>query len=215
MSLIVGTDDDAQIWELNSTNHQWERKWVFSDNSGIIRNVSWSSNYGKDYEPVATASSVIIEGQDNVQDGCIRIYEIRPTGMTMTACLRDHGRDVHLFVVCKRQVWRIEWNITGTILASSGDDNTVRMWKQKFDVQLNRSPDKQGTWECIEEIHPDAQLDNGSCLLCFHVSIFFVIDFLMASNPKKVLALFDVDGTLSESRKVWICFTANVLGSSS
>ena len=66
MSLIVGTDDDAQIWELNSTNHQWERKWVFSDNSGIIRNVSWSSNYGKDYETVATASSVIIEGQDNV-----------------------------------------------------------------------------------------------------------------------------------------------------
>lgn len=93
------------------------------------------------------------------QDGCIRIYEIRPTGMTMTACLRDHGRDVVILVNCNLQVWRIEWNITGTILASSGDDNTVRMWKQKFDVQFKVIAEEQGTWECIEEIHPDAQLD--------------------------------------------------------
>ena len=42
----------------------------------------------------------------------------------MTDCLREHGRDV----------WRVEWNITGTVLASSGDDNCVRMWKLKFDV---------------------------------------------------------------------------------
>lgn len=33
-------------------------------------------------------------------------------------------------------MWRIEWNLTGTILASSGDDNYVRMWKQQFDVFL-------------------------------------------------------------------------------
>jgi nucleoporin SEH1 len=28
-----------------------------------------------------------------------------------------------------QQVWRVEWNITGTVLASSGDDGVVRMWK--------------------------------------------------------------------------------------
>ena len=27
------------------------------------------------------------------------------------------------------QVWRVEWNVTGTILASSGDDGCVRLWK--------------------------------------------------------------------------------------
>ena len=27
------------------------------------------------------------------------------------------------------EVWRVEWNITGTILASSGDDGNVRFWK--------------------------------------------------------------------------------------
>ena len=30
------------------------------------------------------------------------------------------------------QVWRLAWNVTGTILASSGDDGCVRMWKGRY-----------------------------------------------------------------------------------
>lgn len=30
------------------------------------------------------------------------------------------------------QVWRVEWNVTGTILASSGDDGCVRLWKGEW-----------------------------------------------------------------------------------
>ena len=28
------------------------------------------------------------------------------------------------------EVWRVQWNVTGTSLGSSGDDGTVRIWKQ-------------------------------------------------------------------------------------
>lgn len=36
---------------------------------------------------------------------------------------RHHTNGIYL------KVWRVEWNITGAILASSGDDGCVRLWK--------------------------------------------------------------------------------------
>lgn len=32
------------------------------------------------------------------------------------------------FFFCE-QVWRVSWNVTGTVLSSSGDDGCVRLWK--------------------------------------------------------------------------------------
>jgi nucleoporin SEH1 len=37
----------------------------------------------------------------------------------MVADFHDHQVDV----------WQVEWNITGTVLSSSADDGTVRLWR--------------------------------------------------------------------------------------
>ena len=44
------------------------------------------------------------------------------------------------------QVWRVEWNVTGTILASSGDDGCVRLWKGKIE---NEEKNAQGIIVCV------------------------------------------------------------------
>lgn len=33
----------------------------------------------------------------------------------------------------KAEVWKVEWNITGTILSSSGDDGKLRLWTAGYD----------------------------------------------------------------------------------
>ena len=55
------------------------------------------------------------------------------------------------------QVWRVAWNLTGTVLSSTGDDGFVRLWKDNY----------LGTWTCISQSKGDgrdliANTVNGS-----------------------------------------------------
>ncbi|KAJ3371003.1 epoxide hydrolase, soluble (sEH) [Allomyces arbusculus] len=54
--------------------------------------------------------------------------------ITCVACLDEH----------RAQVWRAQWNITGTVLSSSGDDGTVRVWKATGPAATQ--------WKCIQTI---------------------------------------------------------------
>ena len=43
------------------------------------------------------------------------------------------------------EVWRCEWNVTGTVLASSGDGGVVQLWKSDY----------HKNWSCVSEVHGD------------------------------------------------------------
>ena len=40
-------------------------------------------------------------------------------------------------------VWRVTWNVTGTILATAGDDGQVKLWKSDFKDQ----------WKCMATLY--------------------------------------------------------------
>lgn len=40
------------------------------------------------------------------------------------------------------QVWRVCWNVTGTVLASSGDDGKVRIWKGEIQIKNGLHPNR-------------------------------------------------------------------------
>lgn len=40
----------------------------------------------------------------------------------------------------KKEIWKVQWNVTGTTLASSGDDGIIRLWKRNL----------AGDWESTE-----------------------------------------------------------------
>ena len=48
-------------------------------------------------------------------------------------------------------VWRVCWNITGTILASSGDDGCVKLWKANY----------LDNWACVSTLRADGQMSDS------------------------------------------------------
>ncbi|KAL5514312.1 hypothetical protein ACEPAG_2400 [Sanghuangporus baumii] len=110
-----------------------------------ITSVAWAPSCGRSFHLVATGS----------RDGCVRIWKVRPppppslsastvpsmvAGMDNGSEIEDVNMDgpeekwsaslVAEFDDHKSSVGRVEWNITGTILSSSGNDGRIRLWKQ-------------------------------------------------------------------------------------
>lgn len=72
--------------------------------------------FNRSYELVATAC----------KDKRVRIFKLTMDGeerikSELVADLKEHHAEV----------WRVEWNITGTTLASSGDDGRLLLWRGK------------------------------------------------------------------------------------
>ena len=64
----------------------------------------------------------------------VRLDQSKPTA-ELIKVFSDHAA----------MVWRVQWNVTGTVLASSGDDGSVKTWR------CNPS----GVWELAGTMRPE------------------------------------------------------------
>ncbi|KAF9458919.1 WD40-repeat-containing domain protein [Collybia nuda] len=87
-----------------------------------ITSVAWAPSCGRSYHLIATGG----------RDGRVRIWRVTPADEP------EHDDDdegkwtatiVGDFDEHKTAVGRVEWNITGTILSSAGNDGRIRLWK--------------------------------------------------------------------------------------
>lgn len=126
--LAVGLDENIpKIWQYNDASRKWQAVCSLIGHTGYIKDIAWAPNMGRSYDLIATAS----------KDHTVKIWQIERKGdfeceANVIASFDDHGATV----------WRVEWNITGTILASSGDDNKVRLWKANF----------KNEWKCLNVV---------------------------------------------------------------
>ncbi|KAI9910739.1 hypothetical protein PsorP6_010858 [Peronosclerospora sorghi] len=132
MIMVGGNSDAAKFWGYNNSYRKWQVVAELVGHTDAIHDVCWAPNMGQSFHLLATAS----------KDRTVRIWRL-------TIHQDDHLRAEVKEVARKHhhdsEVWRVEWNVTGTMLASSGDDGTVRMWKS----------DSEDEWACVNTICGD------------------------------------------------------------
>ncbi|KAF0741052.1 nucleoporin-like protein [Aphanomyces euteiches] len=127
--LVGGNSNVAKVWGYNSTR-QWHVIAELVGHTDIIHDVAWAPNLGRSCHWLATAS----------KDRTIRIWKLKlnsPSRQELSEVVQVTTKDHGAF-----EVWRVQWNVTGTMLASTGDDGTVRMWQQ----------DHKQQWQCVSSV---------------------------------------------------------------
>eukprot|EP01104_Vermistella_antarctica_P014333 TRINITY_DN4486_c0_g1_i1.p2 TRINITY_DN4486_c0_g1~~TRINITY_DN4486_c0_g1_i1.p2 ORF type:complete len:312 (-),score=47.11 TRINITY_DN4486_c0_g1_i1:1096-2031(-) len=137
-NIVVGTATDsvAKIWEYNDQYRRWQQIEALTGHKDVVHDVSWAPNLGRTFHLIATSS----------RDQTVRIWRYVPASLSNTG--KSVVQEVAKFADHRSEVWRVEWNITGTILASSGDDGAVRLWKANFANQ----------WESLSTIRGEEDI---------------------------------------------------------
>lgn len=158
--VAIAAMDTVRIWRADR-NGKWQAAEALEGHRDLVRDISWGRSMGKSYQLIATACKdghvrifKLTEGarqpkaDSNVPDAEGKVVAQRrsdddddddedddddyqddadgetgaPYAVELIADFDDH----------MSQVWRVSFNITGTILSSAGDDGLIRLWKSSY-----------------------------------------------------------------------------------
>lgn len=121
--VTCGSDNLAKIWKFDATSNTYVEEAQLHGHTDWVRDVDWSpSILLRSY--IATAS----------QDKTVLIWTQDGNGTWQKQPLTEEK----FADVC----WRCSWSLSGNILAVSGGDNRVSLWKENL----------QGKWESAGEV---------------------------------------------------------------
>lgn len=156
--LAVGSDDTNNpspkvlIYEYNEHLRRWIKADAVASATDPVQDLTFAPYIGRSYHLLGIASKnvqiVTIKPSQNANTAAVSMSSMHmqssdvlhhhhhhhqsTTNSTPTQTPRFDIKTVAQFDDHLSQVWRVSWNITGTILASSGDDGTVRLWKSNY-----------------------------------------------------------------------------------
>ncbi|KAI8079852.1 uncharacterized protein BX664DRAFT_203630 [Halteromyces radiatus] len=139
MVVGLGKEYGAKIFKHDGHNRWYPGELLFG-HTNQVNDVSWAPSMGRSYQLIATACKDhyvrIFKLTDTMalKDGT-RVNVLSKQSSTTKSSGNFHVEMVAEFGQHQAEVWRVEWNIMGTILSSSGSDGTVRLWKAGYDGQ--------------------------------------------------------------------------------
>ncbi|RMC15602.1 hypothetical protein DUI87_07804 [Hirundo rustica rustica] len=128
--IAVGSDDNSpnilakvQIYEYNENTRKYAKAEALMTVTDPVHDIAFAPNLGRSFHILAVATKDV------------RIFTLKPLRKELTSSGGLTKFEIHIvaqFDNHNSQVWRVSWNITGTVLASSGDDGCVRLWKANY-----------------------------------------------------------------------------------
>lgn len=122
-----GSDNEVKIWQWDGQQNTYTQMLSLPEgHTDWVRDVAWSPTLlSKTY--IASAS----------QDKSVKIWTSTNPGdvssWQLATTLREFGDAV---------LWRVSWSLSGNVLAASGSDGKVSLWKENL----------KGVWECVKEL---------------------------------------------------------------
>ncbi|RWS10508.1 nucleoporin seh1-like isoform X1 [Dinothrombium tinctorium] len=154
--IAVGSDDNTPaakviIFEYSESTRRWIEIEAISFYTDPVHDIAFAPNVGLSYNLLGIATKdvrILSITPQQVQDqmGVNTSYQTNQQSLSSSSPLKHEIKQVMQFNDHGAQVWRIAWNVTGTILASSGEDGTVRLWKANY----------LENWKCVGVIKGDS-----------------------------------------------------------
>jgi len=117
-----GCDNLVKIWK--EDDGEWIEEQKLEGHSDWVRDVAWAPAIGLPKSIIASCS----------QDCRVIIWTNDGTSNSWTSKTLKKFNDV---------VWHVSWSVTGNILAVSGGDNKVSLWKETLESQ----------WICVSDVN--------------------------------------------------------------
>jgi len=113
-TLVVGCEDGTvRVWMRRSDSKKWDAAAECAAHRSYVRCVAWAPGMGRSFSLIASGAA----------DACIFVTRLRllPSG--------GMSADAPTVLNCPAEVASLQWNSTGTVLASSTDDGLLRLWR--------------------------------------------------------------------------------------
>jgi nucleoporin SEH1 len=131
-SFVVGGAQHLAIYRYSDAARSWLAVATLPSTYDVL-DVAWCPNVGRRYHYIAAA-----------QGETLTIYKLRRPDEHDAATASSSSLSVLSTQVITTNAWRCQWNVTGTVLASSGDGGLVRLWKVH--------PGTKQDFQCVSQI---------------------------------------------------------------
>jgi len=128
-----GCDSLVKIWK-EGVDGQWSEERRLEGHKDWVRDVAWAPSIGLPNSTIASCS----------QDQRVIIWSNND--------LDTSDWTSHILHTFEDVVWHVSWSLCGTILAVSGGDNKISLWKQNL----------EGQWICISDTQKSHSQVGGS-----------------------------------------------------